>query len=113
MPIQLASMAFTVDEKKERNRPMTEGPALENQEDYPYNLTIHLTSAEIQKLGFARGQLSPGDKVNGRFSGMVTSANASMVNGLARHEAAVQIQSLGLERLDDEDTPAETIYGAA
>lgn len=110
MPLTLVSMAKTVREKQDASRPMTEPAPTENMPDYPYGLTLSLDTESLKKLGFARGQLKPGDQVIGKFIGMVTSSSATSVNGIQQFTAALQIQDLAVERVPDEDSRATSLY---
>lgn len=112
MPVTPVSLARTVEEKRQMGKPMTEGTDPADMEDYPYGLCIHLSTSELRKLGFARGQLNPGDKVNLSGTGMITQASAEMVNSLESHTATLQIQSLGVEKQEEAEKPSDTIYGA-
>lgn len=112
--MQLVSMAKTVEEKRDESRPWSEGPDPAKIEDYPYGLTINLSTAELRKLGFARGQLDPGARVNIVAVAMVKSARAEVINGLETHEATLQIEQMAMEPLSTDDpneTRAASMFG--
>lgn len=113
MPLKLVSMAKTVQEKQDAARPWTEGTPVEKMDDYPYGLTLRLEADELKKLGLNRGQLDPGKKVVGQFVAVITAASASIAGGLSSHSATLQIQELAVEPEPEEDTRAESLFGAA
>lgn len=110
MPLRPVSMERTVREKADEARPWEER-VQEDIPDYPYGLTINLSEKELQKLGFARGQLDAGDEVRLIGFGMVTAASAETINGRPQFEARIQIQSLGIEKVEEEPSVAQTLYG--
>jgi hypothetical protein len=111
MPLTPVDMALTPEEKRLRSRGFAEGTPPEDQVDYPYGLTIHLDARELRRVGFGLNGLNVGDKVNIVGKGMVTSAHADVVNTLETFSAGIQLQSLGLEKVEEEKSPAQTIYG--
>jgi len=111
MPLTPVSLAKTPKEKVKESLRISDGPNAEDLEDYSYSLSIRLSFSELQKLGFGRGQLESGMMVNFIGSGLITSTNTEMINGLARHEASLQIQTLGVEPVEDGVSSGKIIYG--
>lgn len=111
--MNLKSMAKTVSEKEDEARPFTAGTPIDQISDYPSGLTLYLTSDELKKLGLNTTGLAAGTRVQGQFTGTVTSAGADLQNSLAMHRATIQIQDLGLEVAAPEKDRAETLFGSA
>lgn len=109
--LKSVSMALTPDEKERESRPYSEPAPLEEVNDYPYGLTIHLSANELKKLGFARGTLVPGDRLNIVGVGMVTSSHAETKNTIDTFSAGIQFQQLGIEKIDKPDNRAAALFG--
>lgn len=111
MPLTPVSMALTDQDKIKNTQPWDERKP-EEVSDYPYNLEIHLTPRELRKLGMNTTGLKPGAKVRIVGTGAVESASSEMVNGIAEHSATIQIQTLGLEEVNEEaENRATTMFG--
>jgi hypothetical protein len=111
MPMNIVSLARTPQEKVEREKRFRDGPGVEEMEDYPGGLVLHLGHDELQKLGFASGGLESGDKVVIIGGGTVTATNSQSINGMQERSVSLQVQSLALELKEEEEPRANLIYG--
>lgn len=108
--MKLVSMAKTVKEKQKEATPWDEREA-EDIEDYPYGLAITLSHEELQKLGFARGELDAGMVLDLVGKAQITNVDARQVNGVKRFSASMQIQQLGVSIDTKEDERADNLFG--
>jgi len=111
MPIRPVSLARSPKEKVADAERYESGPGPEEMDDYHYGLTLHLTFAELQKLGFADGRLESGMKVSFTGMGEITATESERVNGMSKRSARLQVQQLGIEPVEDKKSPASLIYG--
>lgn len=101
------SLAHTNSEKAEMASPET---PMEEYDDYPYGLTLHLSNSSLKKLGYGDGKLQPGMKVALMGVAMVSSADARSINTAREHSASLQVQSLALAPPEPEKSRSDALY---
>lgn len=111
MPIKPVSLAKTVEEKRREVTPYDERP-VEEVPDYPYGLTLELSSESLRKLGLNReGALMTDQVFNIAGRVLVTNVSSTKVNTMTEHRATLQVTELGLEPVGDETPRANIMYG--
>ena len=109
MAEKLVSLARTeADKKKDRER-FTD---IEQQEDFPWGVNVHLRDEELEKLGLDGASLDSDDRVSIVAEGMVTTSNSRSIGGKKSHDVTIQLQKMAISPMKDSDTErADTLFG--
>jgi len=110
MPIKPVSLQRTVSEKQREMRSFDDKTEADVP-DFPWGLEISLGVNELRKLGFGKEGLVAGKRVRLAGTAMVSEVSAETVNSLDEKSARLRIETLGLEVVDEDATPAQAIFG--
>lgn len=100
---KMTDMALTPSEAVEQTMPMS----LANTPRYPYGLCISLCQDELEKLGFAAGDMEVGDVVHLHALAKVTSVSQNETEGGMNSRVELQLVMIEIESEDAENEAAE------
>jgi len=98
------------DKKAEQDR-WKDGGTVENMDDYPYGLTIHLDDDVLEKLGLTNADFDTGQPVMLTSEAIITEDRINTVNGKTRRSMSIQLRKIAISQEQDKDDMATTLYG--
>lgn len=98
---------------KEAERESWKGESIEQMDDYPYGLTVHLDNDTMEKLGLTAKDFDAGQPVMLVSEAVVTEDRINTVNGKTRRSMSLQLRKISIDQEGKAEDTATTLYGAS
>lgn len=109
--MKLTDVKRTKADKKAEQERWKDGGAVENMDDYPYGLTLHLDDEVLEKLGLTDADFDTGQPVMLTSEAIITEDRINTVNGKTRRSMSIQLRKIAISQEEDKDSITTNLYG--